>query len=174
MSRTHRRTDDDDDADLRKVLKDGEHLVVSLTMMDGLQRDVAQHFARVSDGTDNAVGLNKPGPRFSDQRRDMSAYDAYDESLTTAFRDKPKAPPTAGGQMVGDICTVRSGGGAFGPEGSPGHLQMIKGALVCVADPEFRQPNNAASSDALPLKDERDAAYRAYDQDLQQAYRSWR
>jgi hypothetical protein len=168
MARTLRYNDDDDD-----VLRDGKNFRVPLKLMDAFAREL-----RAAD--DDAAAGHRPGYRIGDaassgDERTTNIYDAYDNAIAKAWRDKPAEakPSTAGGaQQVGDICTVRSGGGAFGPEGSPGHLQMIKGALTCVADPEFRQQSNAATGDAAPLNDQRTKAYDNYDQQLRDAWRS--
>ena len=78
----------------------------------------------------------------------QQAYTDYENAASVAYKnpvglsvadDDTSNPPTGFGSgefraRAGDLCTVRSGGGAFGPEGSAGHLRMVNGALVCVAD----------------------------------------
>jgi hypothetical protein len=36
--------------------------------------------------------------------------------------------------LAGDVCTVSTGGGKYGPEGSRGRVKMVNGVLTCVAD----------------------------------------
>ena len=56
-------------------------------------------------------------------------FDTYD-----AVRGDGETDPISGAH-VGDLCTVRSGAGQYGAEGSPGHMVMIENVgLTCVAD----------------------------------------
>ena len=73
------------------------------------------------------------------------------------------------GAQAGDLCTVRSGRGAFGPEGSPGHLRAIGNALICCADGYERikhdQPD-LATADQI-----KEVVYRQYDAELRDQWR---
>jgi hypothetical protein len=150
---------DDDDAfeliDGKKVLRDGRRLRVPLMFRDGvnpaltaLQRSVASRHQL----SDEELASCRPGFRYGRRsaldRQAMSdakaeAYALYDAEL----RQKYLTPEGLGGdpritgagsrgaigQREGDVCTVR------GPEfasafGSPGHLRMRNGQLVCVPD----------------------------------------
>jgi hypothetical protein len=102
----------------------------------------------------------------NDQRR--RADDAYRHDLENAWRNPVRAPgshdaearPPSGfgshgsrGEREGDLCTVR------GPEfvesfGSPGHLKMYQGKLVCVPDPEYRRGSDRPD----PASDHRSVA----------------
>jgi hypothetical protein len=138
---------DDDDTDLRKILKDGERMHVPLRMMDGLQRDIAQYFVSAGDGTDSALASYRPGYRIIDAaQRDLNAYTAYDADVQTAWQK----PPSSGfvGQREGDLCTI---------DGAPGHLKKINGEHRCVPDRE---------RDAVPTMD---ALYGEYDRSISAA-----
>jgi len=88
-----RRTDHDDD---ERVLRDGETLRVPLTMLDSLQRDIAQHFGRVRDALGNeGLSLQRPGFRVLDRLSNDECERAYQDvanAMTTAWKgnDKPK------------------------------------------------------------------------------------
>jgi hypothetical protein len=99
MTKQLRRHDDDDD-DV-SILKDGERMRIPLRMMDSLQRDVAQHFARVTDGRgDSALGLHKSGYHLNDAaRRDLSVYDQYDAAAAAAWQGTPTG--FSSGELVG-------------------------------------------------------------------------
>jgi hypothetical protein len=95
------------------------------------------------------------------------AREAYENDLTSAWqhRDDDVARSTNFiGARAGDLCTVRQGG-AYGAEGSPGHLQMVGGELVCVADA-------GASRDAQPTTDARQRALDEYDEWAANAWRT--
>jgi len=131
------------------VLRDGGRFRVPMKMTDakpmsdGLMPQAHRHGWRIS-GRDATKG------------RDMSIYDAYDETVSRSWQsDYPDARP-------GDLCTCR------GPEfaadfGSPGHLEDWNGKLVCVPD-----HSRSATGDARSI---RDAAYRAYDAAISQEWR---
>jgi hypothetical protein len=149
--------DDDDETDMRAILQDGESMHVPMRMMDAMSRDITTHIGCITDGSGDVLGLHRPGPRINDaQRRDLAAYKAYDAHTSNAW----KAPPTGAGsgefrgQREGDQCTVN---------GSPGHLKMIGDKLHCVPD--------ARKKDALAMLDERETAYRAYNDEISQCWR---
>jgi hypothetical protein len=155
MVRTFHHTEDDD-TDLRKVLKDGEHLHVPLRMMDSLQRDIGHHFARGSDGTDSALASHRPGYRISDAaQRDLNVYTVYDADVQTAWRKPPTGFGSGEfiGQRPGDICTI---------DGWPGHLRKVNGELRCVPDRE---------RDAAPVMD---AFYAEYDRSISEQWKGER
>jgi hypothetical protein len=152
----------DDDFDERGILKDRRSFRVTMTMADSGNRCPA----RLRDGGGNAVGRRPGFVVDAAVRRDLSFYDQYDAEVGEAWKNNP---PTGAGERefaggrFGDACTVKSGGGRFGAEGSRGTLQLVEGELVCVAD--------SNRSDAM-IRDTREAAYQAYDADLQNAWRN--
>jgi hypothetical protein len=89
--------------------------------------------------------LHRPGfadGAMTDAKK--AAYDSYEKTLTSAWENPTGHGPI--GSQIGDICTCR------GPEfpddiGSPGHLKMISGKLVCTPD----QPRSGRSTPARPL-----------------------
>ena len=136
MARTRRHDDDRDD-----ILQDGQKLRVPMRLIDGrpnpdldpLQRDVARHFARITDGVGRRQGLHQPGFRVNDaQPRDLSIYDAYDAAKSREWENPPTGQGSHGfvGAQAGDTCTVSTGGGRYGPEGSCGTLRRVDGQLV--------------------------------------------
>lgn len=161
MARTHRRGADDDDDD---TLQDGKHLRVPLRLIDQLQRLLA-------DDSDDGAAAHRPGFRVADasssaERRRI--YDDYDAIAAAAWQGKPSGGFIGGRE--GDVCMVS------GPEfpldfGSPGTMKMVGNKLVCTPD----QPRKATgNSDALPLKDQREASYQQYDAALREAWRNVR
>lgn len=87
---------------------------------------------------------------------------------------------------LGDLCTVRRGGGRFGAEGSAGRLREIDGVLECVADgvevsaPKQPQPRRQETYDpavgatrphGAGDKATKDASYAEYDASLREAWR---
>ena len=133
------RDDEEDDAFQDGVLKDGARYTVPLRLMDSWQRDVAQHF-----DTDGRYP-HTPGFIVRDGviRTCLDdCYDAYDERISQQYKQagaEPLANVTGQGShglasRVGDLCTVRRGGGRFGTEGAAGTLQVVDGQLECVAD----------------------------------------
>jgi hypothetical protein len=159
MTKQPQRLDDDDAFDERGVLRDGKRWTVPMSFMDSMQRSVAQHFAKVTmqdhrldlhDGHGGLVGF-RPGwavptdnQLFDSNKREL--YRQYDEAAEQAYKDPPTGQGSHGfaGAQVGDICTVRN---AEYPsdQGSPGHLKMVNGALVCTPD----QPR---STSARPMQ----------------------
>ena len=69
-----RHFDDDDD---RRVLKDGEKLVVNMMMMDSVQRAVAAAF----DGSVFDASRHRPGWRTGDAVQQEARDKAYDEMV---------------------------------------------------------------------------------------------
>lgn len=122
----------------------------------------AEHFARVTDPTGDG-GLHKPGFRVSDTiTRDRSIYDAYDAEVASSYKNVGPVKSEVRGQREGDACTVKQG--LYGPEGSPGHLRMLEGELVCVADNKL---NDA-------MRDEREAAHQEFQDRIQNAWKDGR
>jgi hypothetical protein len=102
MTTIKKRKHDDDDDD--RILRDGERMRVPLTLMDGMQRDVAQHFqrARVRDaaarrfGLSDGLALSRPGFRYV---VDDAALDAVEQAYADiAARDVNAWKNPAGGQ----------------------------------------------------------------------------
>ena len=87
------------------ILRNGERMRVPLTMMDALQRDVAQHFARITDGAgDSGLGLHRPGYRLSSTvTRDHSHYDQYEAEVQNAWKN-----PHATGENEGAPSRLKS------------------------------------------------------------------
>jgi hypothetical protein len=157
-------------------MRDGKRWTVPLRMMDSAQKDVAQHFGRVRD----AAGASLQQPGFTrvatasarDKLRDARnrLYDEYDASAAAQYLQNTGVGSNGFvGCRVGDLCTVRFGGGTFGVEGSAGHLRTIDGEMVCVAD-GF---NPSASNDraTVDVSQTKDAAYASYDTELANAWR---
>jgi hypothetical protein len=138
-------------------LQDGEVLHVPLYLMDGrsnpdldsLQRDVASHYARVTDGAgDGGLGLHRPGFRISNTvTRDRSIYDAYDAAAEIAYKNAGAVESEVRGQREGDSCTVKSDQGRDG---------------------------SAESKLNDTMRDEREAAYQEYLNRIQNAWRGGR
>jgi hypothetical protein len=79
------------------------------------------------------------------------------------------------GQPVGSACTVRSGAGRYGIEGSPGTMRMIDGELHCVADDRRDDIRSDSRRDDGSHRDHRqvmDAIYNQIDAERSQAWRS--
>jgi hypothetical protein len=140
-------------ADGRKVLKPGRSFRTPMHAMDAK--------TVIGDG----FAANRPGYRIpsasmhdSKQQRELDRlYAERDAETENGWReDYP-------GASEGDVCTVR---GADFPNdiGSPGHIQLHEGRLYCV-------PDNPSANDARSVKQARDAAYRAYENDLVNAWR---
>jgi len=180
MGRTFRYGDEDDE----QILGPGDRLVVPMALMDSMDQRTAsieeakrstyragerlglhnRPDVRITDvAGDSGLALHRPGYRVADGiQRDMSVYAAYDAEAEAAYKNVGAGKREAQGQRVGDVCTVSTGGGRFGPEGARGHLKMINGELTCVADQQ---------EDAASFKDEREAAYAAKDEYYRAAYR---
>jgi hypothetical protein len=145
MARTFRQTADDDDFEIVdgvKILRDRRSLRVPLHLMDATQRDVRRGGAAVVDATRQPTfdaRRHRPGFRTADNIDNtlrQKAYDSYQNYIENAWR--ADATGEMQGPKPGDPCTVRSGAGKFGPEGSRGTMQMINGVLTCVAAPPMR------------------------------------
>ena len=92
---------------------------------------------------------NKPGA--DPFERALAEREAV-EAFAAAWKHKPEADPSTDARdaamremrdawkgdrdaQPGDVCTVREGASLYGwREGSPGHLQMVGGKLLCVPD----------------------------------------
>jgi hypothetical protein len=150
MNLHHDIDDDSSPFDRHGVLKDGHTARNSMMMRD----------ARVTDAS-----LHRPGYRVTNDTAVRDArqrlYDQYDLEKSREWQDAGSVT----GQRAGDLCTVRHGGGRYGAEGSPGHLKMIGNELVCVVD-------DRRSEDALPVRDERELAYRDYQSRIENAWRN--
>lgn len=173
--------------DERGMLRDGiTHIRVPVKLMDSdytihhfggrapLRIDTAAWDAAIKAA--NARVRHQPGPITRDARtRDAvnDYYNLYDAVISEQYKNPPTGVGSHGfaGARVGDLCTVRRGGGKFGPEGSDGTLQMVDGQLECVADgfePDEPAPRPKDSRDANAIKD---AAYARYDAELADAWR---
>ena len=150
-----RRTDDDDDDtfDAAGLLKDGRTWRVPFKAMDSFQRDVARHFADADADATRRTARNR-------------IYDEYDAAIAEEFKKPSTGVGSHGfiGAQAGDLCTVRAGGGQYGPEGSAGHLRLIDGELLCIAD-GFRADSPAR--DVSKTKE----AYSAYDAEVASAWK---
>ena len=96
--------------------------------------------------------------------RDRSHYASYDEEMGRAYLNVGAVESEVRGQRERDSCTAKSDQGLYGSEGSPGHLRMVEGELVCVADSKL---NDA-------MRDEREAAHQEYQNRIQNAWRTGR
>jgi hypothetical protein len=168
-----RLTNDDDDAFADDILKDGRSFRVPMMMRDSLsplQRAVAAESAQhwscdkplITDASGGTIGLHRPGYRISANDAARTARDEahaeYEKTLTDAWRDA--AGEGSAGQE-GAVCTVRNQ--QFpADQGSPGHLKMRGGKLVCVPD------KSRARADAA-MTDEREATYQQYDAETAEA-----
>ena len=148
VAKTDRRQDDDANPfNERGVLKDHRSYRVPMYAMDALPRDVAQHFARVTDPAGDG-GLHKPGFRVSDTiTRDRSIYDAYDAEVASSYKNVGAVESEVRGQPEGDSCTAKSDQGRDG-----------------AADGEL---NDA-------VRDEREAAHQEYRNRIQNAWKDGR
>lgn len=182
--------------DMRSILKDGERMRVRMTDSSDpqLARAMATHFARVTDGarSGDPLRLRQPGYRVSDadQAARDEAYRQYDEDLVNSWRNPPAthtsgihgagehgfmgapevgAIPVGPGARPGDQCTVRSGGNR---EGSRGRLvEVAPGWLAC--RPVERDDDERATSDSRrDGMSATDAAYRDYDDWVQQQWKT--
>jgi hypothetical protein len=173
--RTGREIHDDD-----PVLRDGQRIVVPMNMADSAQREVIEHFEqlRAEDaaarklGLNDALDLHKPGQRFS---VDAAARARVEQARAEGIRemcDAWKQPMAdianeARGAQPGDECTVREGGHG---EGSPGHLQMRGGRLVCVPD-KRRADSVPRTMDAAAAQQVKDQAWLEMCRDLEEAWK---
>ena len=147
---------DDDTFDAAGLLKDGRTWRVPFKAMDSFQRDVARHFADADADAD--------AKRRTAKHR---IYDEYDAAIAEEFKKPSTGVGSHGfiGALAGDLCTVRAGGGRYGPEGSAGHLRLINGELLCIAD-GFR-----ADSHARDVNKTKESAYSAYDAEVANAWK---
>jgi hypothetical protein len=158
-----RRYDDDDDAfetiNGVGVLRDGRSVTVPMMMRDAMRSDIAHH-AALLDAPMFDARSRRPGFRFT---TDATANDAVDAAYTSYEREMSQAwrGADASGQPEGAICTVREGGGRYGPEGAPGHMRRVDGDLRCVADDR----RDDSRSDAR-----RDGGHRDHRQTMDQIY----
>lgn len=169
---------DEDEAVDRGVLRDGFSLVTSLAMADSLtplQRSVAGHGMRVTDGSGDPSGMHRPGPRYvadaAMRNAKEAAYAEYLHDATNAWRggDTREYPIEA----EGTVCTVK--GPAFRSHfGAPGH---VCGGL-CVPD-EMRDAATRDSGQNLTLDQLKNwhqknmgRAYQQYDEELRNAWRT--
>jgi hypothetical protein len=172
MNRQQQRYADDDDYEIidgQMILRDRRSLRVPLHLMDGMQRDVSRNNdrlspkRRVTDGSNDPLAMNRPGQRVLDGvKRDMRCYDEYD-----ARKAREYLGADATDSREGDPCTVRSGAGKYGPEGSRGTMQMINGVLTCVGAPPMRGDARNGNSHAAIM----DQIYSEYDAEIREAYR---
>jgi hypothetical protein len=157
-------------------------------MCDSLSRSVAEHsranghdklLRLVNDGTADPLAMHRPGARHLS---DVAAHDAQVHLRDAAYRDAAEADAIAWmrddngefnrpGAQVGMACTIRSGAGRFGAEGSPGHLKMVDGKLVCVADGRGEDSRSGQASRDGAIVDARMAAY---DEANWEAENAWR
>jgi hypothetical protein len=162
-----RRYDDDDDAnpyDANGILKDGRSVTVPMMMRDAMRRDIARNAASLDDGRMFDASLRRPGFRHADSRTldaTERAYSDYENAQTNAWRGAD-----AEGGVEGALCTVKN---AEYPEafGSRGHLVRVGNKLVCTPD-----RRDDARRDALPVRDEREQTYAAYQSYAENAWRS--
>jgi hypothetical protein len=148
----------DDAFDEEGLLKDGRTARTRMMARDSRDRP------RAVDGFGRPPG-NRPGfildasPAAHDAK--ARAYRAYENWATNRWRDQDDDPVTGGprGQQEGDLCTTN---------GYAGVLRRDEdGKLVCV-------PNKKSFNGGEPASDGanvKEAAYRAYDAELANAWR---
>ncbi len=130
-------------------------------------QDAARGYARARQLQDRCPGFT---PSSSLRTAKLNAlYDARDAVTSSAWKNPPTGVGSHGlaGSQINDICTVRRGGGRFGPEGAAGTIQLIEGNLECVAS---GHEVSAPRTDAL-THDARDVAYQQYDEALREQFR---
>ncbi len=158
---------DDDDAnpyDARGVLKDGRSVRVPTAMRDSMRTDIARH-AAVLDAPMFDAASRRPGFRFTADASMLDAteraYSDYENAQTNTWRGAD-----AEGGVEGALCTVKN---SEYPEafGSRGHLVRVGNKLVCTPD-----RRDDARRDALPVRDEREQTYAAYQSYAENAWRS--
>jgi hypothetical protein len=152
--KANRRYHNTDDFDDNGLLRDGKSYRVKMTLMDAdtLQRaQQRDHVTRISDGTNNPFGCNKPGwrvavadthaptPRhvISDAQRQavLSSREEYLDSLVNAWRHPPGVrdddPITGAGEKGGFLGKQREGSPCT-RDGWPGVLRRGKdGEFFC-------------------------------------------
>lgn len=156
------------------ILKDDVSVRLPMFMIDGKMKMADVHTAMqvVNSGRYNRPGfrsgLQQDAAAAADARAD--AYLEYETRLTRAYKDARGDDPDVGfgenGSLdlqVGDVCTVSTGGGKFGPEGSRGHVKMVNGVLTCVAD-HLRAGGSEDPRDSMT--DARTQAYLDYDRQV--------
>jgi hypothetical protein len=158
LTKQRKRDDEDDDAFENGVLKDGKTWHVPFRMLDSMQRDVAKHFADAGKQQPSFVA----GDATARQAK-HKIYDEYDASIAQQYKNSPTGVGSHGprGPSVGSACTVKAGGGKYGPEGAPGHWTDVDGELVCVAD-------NRTAADQNTLLDK---LYNQRDEELREEWR---
>jgi hypothetical protein len=163
------------------ILRDGQRVRVSLFMRDGAinpnltptqrAKALAAQQTLVSDGSSNPMAMHKPGFRYLTDANRRAIGDA---AKAKAYQEVEQADANAWkgatsrlnlrDQQEGDPCTV-SGPDYPDDFGSPGTLQMGNdGELVCV-------PGNLDARRQDSRIDAREAAYRAYDEEMSVAWR---
>jgi hypothetical protein len=159
----HPKWDDDDE-----ILRDGAKRTVPMMMRDALA-EYSERFPAKRFGLADSSSLHRPGPRYNtDAAARAHVEEVYQDEkrkLMDAWRQ-----PVAADAQEGDVCTVREGGV---DEGSPGHLRMVKGELVCV--PDKRRQDSAPSGpvyDAVEGQRIKDQAYREMVDELINAWRN--
>jgi hypothetical protein len=166
-------------------LRDGVvHVKVPMRMMDAtsVPTKTVNEPGWVTRDSKTAKGIN-------------DAYSAYDAALSERWRtadgddddsdsaDDAAMPPTGAGAPIGlqgarlgAACTVKSGAGAYGIEGSPGHYRNINGQMVCVGDDTTTAAVAAVSSGdaskvtAADHATKMEALYQQRDAELRQQY----
>jgi hypothetical protein len=151
------------------IIADGGSLRVPMWAMDSVQKAVATLAAAtkllVTDGTDNALNLHKPGFRFSTNPAERAAADAAleqayleveardSEAWRSSFDEHPLNMQNRGlspGKREGDACSI---------DGRRGRLQMVNGQLECIADKQH---------DAQSVAD----CYEQYDREAESAWKT--
>lgn len=130
LTKQRKRDDNDDGFDANGVLRDRHRYHVPMKMMD------AADLPKVGDA--DGGSLAQPGFTCRDDATDATAlvrqvlYDTYDKEISEQWKNQPGGVTSHRfvGARVGDLCTVRSGGGSFGLGGAAGHLRSIDDKLV--------------------------------------------
>ena len=150
--------DEDDDFDERGILKDGRRVRVPLHMMDSVQRSVAISRAGVTDAFGNGgLALHRPGARYASVRgiNDADLEDAHSHKRVELndFADAELCARYRGGLQVGDIVTLDN-----------------ERNVVTKRDADGRTTLRPLSADEA--HDAVEAAYRLYDQEISERWRT--
>ncbi len=167
----------------RPVLEDGETLRIPVHLQDSAQEEF-RHKQRASRQATDASGsrdFHRAGFRVASAYTDSDAVQQaraeYLDYVQNAYKlgdargDDPDTGFGSNGSLdlqVGAACTVKQGGGRFGPEGARGTIQRVDGRLVCVANSN----NDAMSRDGLSHAQIMDREYRRYEEEQSRAWRA--
>ena len=146
---------EDDENDENRLLKDCQRLRVPLTMMDSVQKSV------YADALSRHPSLYKPGYRFA---TDSAAKARVNDALAEYDREISERYKHTNDQGEGSPCKS--------PTGEAGIWQTVAGKMVCTPQNAARTSDRKLLDEGWDAGDDREQAYREYDQMLQDAWRS--